>query len=179
MRRGALRQLGTHVIASEAKQSRATYAVEIASACLACLAMTARLDRALRPGIGVEIAPIAGRRDVAGADDEVAEALARDALARVSAKQGIEPGDDLVVLQVLGIELGQARSVEGGAEIEIVAARSFADQADLGDVGPRAAVGAARHADHDVVGREIMRRHPRAEHSREVAQNTLARRERE
>src|ERR1700681_3153173 len=100
--------------------------------------MTARLDRAVRPGIGVEIAPVARRRDVAGADDEIAEALAGDALARVSAKQGIEPGDDLVVLEILGIELGQARSVEGGAEIEIVAAGPFADQSDLGDVGPGA-----------------------------------------
>src|SRR3981081_941488 len=137
------------------------------------------LDGALWPGIGVEIAPIAGRCDVAGADDEIAEALAGDALARVSAKQGIEPGDDLVVLQILGIELGQARSVEGGAEIKIVAAGSFADQSDLGDVGPRAAVGAAGHADHDVVAREIMRRQPRVERRDEVGQKTLAFGERE
>ena len=74
------------------------------------------------------------------------------AFGRVGREDRIERGDDAGVIEVLGIELRQARAVEGRAEIEVVAARSFADEADLGEIGPRAAVRAAGHADDDVVG---------------------------
>src|SRR5262245_35712693 len=69
----------------------------------------------LRARVGMEIPPVGGRRDVARADHEVAEALALVALLRVGREQRVEPGNDVVVLQVLGVELGHARAVECGA----------------------------------------------------------------
>ncbi len=103
------------------------------------------------PVLAWKSAPLPVARHEAGADDEIAEALAGLALLRVGGEQRIERRDDAVVLQILGVELGQARAVERGAEIEVVAAGAFADQADLGEIGPRAAVRAAGHADDDVV----------------------------
>ena len=58
---------------------------------------------------------------------------------------------DLVVPHVRPVELVQPRAVEGGAEIEVVGAWGAADQPDLGQERPGAAVGAAGHADHDLV----------------------------
>ena len=76
--------------------------------------------------------------------------------------------------QVLGVELGQPRAVERRAEIEVVAAGSFADQADLGEIGPRAAVRAAGHADDDVVVGEAVRGQPLVERVDQVGQIALA-----
>ena len=114
-----------------------------------CLIETTRGE--LRAYIGVEVAPGSRWRDVAFADHEVAEALAGLALLGVALDQGGERRDDLVVPDVLAVQLVQARAVEGGAEIEVVLAGGAPDQADLGEIGPGAAVGAAGHADHDVV----------------------------
>src|SRR6187397_522479 len=105
----------------------------------------------------MEICAVAARGDVAGADHEVAEALAFLPPGDVSRKQWIEGSDDANVIKIFGVELVHARAVERRAEIEVVAARPFADQADLGEVRPRAAVRASGHADDDVVGRQSVR----------------------
>ena len=55
------------------------------------------------------------------------------------------------LVHILGVELVEPRTVEGGAEIEIVEPGIAADEADLGEIRPGAAVGAAGHADDDVV----------------------------
>src|SRR5665213_3695632 len=106
----------------------------------------------LATDIGVEVAAIAGGGDEAGADGEIAEALTFLPPGGISRKEGIERGDDAVVIEILGVELVHARAVEGAAEIEIVATRPLPHQSDLGDVWPCAAVRAAGHADDDVVG---------------------------
>ena len=51
-----------------------------------------------RPDVGVEIDAVRGRRDVAGADGEIAEPLARLPFRRIGGEQRIEPGEDVVVL---------------------------------------------------------------------------------
>src|SRR3954452_19867323 len=93
-----------------------------------------RLRRAKPAGLGVEVAAVRRPRDVAGADQEGAEALAGLAVVRVGRKQRVQGGDDAVVLEVLGVELRQPRALERAAEIEVVAARTFAHEADLRDV---------------------------------------------
>src|SRR6185437_15654687 len=95
--------------------------------------------RGLRTHIGVEVEPVDGLRNKAGADREVAEALALLPIGRISRENRIERRDDALVVEVLGVKLAHARAVKGGAEIEVVAAGTFADQADLGDIGPRTA----------------------------------------
>ena len=95
------------------------------------------------------------------ANDEVAEMLAGLALAGIGGKQRIEARDDCGMIDILGIELGKARAVERRAEIKIVAAWTFSDEADLCEIRPRAAVRAAGYANDDVVGREAMCREPR------------------
>src|ERR1035441_8974594 len=84
------------------------------------------------------------------ANGEIAEALALLPLGGVGSEDRIERGDERAMLEILGIELVHARAVVGGAEIEVVAARPFADQADLGEIRPRAAVRTAGHAADDV-----------------------------
>jgi hypothetical protein len=103
-------------------------------------------------------------RDEAGTDGEIAEALALLPVGRIGRDNWIERGDDRGVLEILGVELGQARAIEGGAEIEVVAARAFADQADFGEIRSRAAIRAAGHADDDVVGGQPMGGEPLLQH---------------
>src|SRR5579875_3168986 len=77
--------------------------------------------------------------------------LAGRAPRRIGGEERGERGDDLLVPDVLAVELVEPRAVEGAAEIEVVEAGIAADEADLGEIGPRAAVRAARHADGDLV----------------------------
>ena len=72
----------------------------------------------------------------------------------VVAEQRRQRGDDGVVVDILAIQLVQARAVERAAEIEIVDAGAATDETDLRQVRPRAAVRAAGHADGDVVLRQ-------------------------
>ena len=135
--------------------------------------------RRASPRVGVEVAAVAGSRHEARADREFAEPLARLALLRISREQRIERRDDSVVLEVFGVKLGEPRAVERRAEIEVVAAGPFADQADLGDIRPRAAVRAAGHADDDVVVGEAVRREPLVERVDQFGQIAFALGERE
>ena len=70
--------------------------------------------------------------------------LTRLALGGISGKYGIKPRDDCGVIDVFGIELGKARAVECRTEIKVVPSRPLLDEADLGEIGPRAAVGGSR-----------------------------------
>src|ERR1700674_3823245 len=99
-----------------------------------------RLCPALGAGVPVEFPAVAGGRNKAGADAVIAEMLAVRALARIGRQDGVEGRDNGSVVQILGVKLGHARAVEGGAEIEVVAAGTLADQGDLREIGPRAAV---------------------------------------
>src|SRR5258705_3861373 len=94
-----------------------------------------RSGAAARPGIGVEVATVAGRRHEARPDHEIAEAFAALAVCRISGEQRIECAYDAGVIEVFGIKLGEARAVEGGAEIKIVTARPFAEEPYLRQVG--------------------------------------------
>src|SRR5262245_15003303 len=69
--------------------------------------------------VGVEVAAVAGGRDKARADRKRAEALAWLPLVSIGLEQRIERRHDAVVIEVLGVELGQPRAVEGRAEIEV------------------------------------------------------------
>ena len=89
--------------------------------------------------------------DVAGADGEVAEMLARIALARVAVDDWLKRGDDLLVGQAFPVEFVQPVARESAAQVQVVLAKILADQRDLGQVGPGAAIRATGHADDDVV----------------------------
>src|SRR5450759_5303529 len=77
--------------------------------------------------IGVEVAAVAGGGDEAGANGEIAEALALLPTGGVSRENRIERGDDGAVLEILGVELVHARAVVGSAKIKIVTSGPFAD----------------------------------------------------
>src|SRR3984893_7978888 len=136
-------------------------------------------DRLLRSAMGVKITAVRSRRDEAHAQKKFAEGLAVRAQPRIGREQGLKRLDDGFVLDVLGIELREPRAVEGTAEIKIVTARAFADQADLGEVRPRAAVRAAGHAEDDVFSRKPVRLQPLLERRDEIGEIALAFRERE
>src|SRR5947207_7714230 len=110
----------------------------------------------LRPRVGVKIAPVRGRRNEPHAKEKFAERLAVRPESRIDREQRIERLDDAFVLEILGIEFREPGAVDGAAEVKVVAPGAFADQADLGEVRPRAAVGTAGHADDDVLLREPM-----------------------
>src|SRR5689334_8425960 len=94
-------------------------------------------DRLLRPGMGVKITAAQSRRDEPHAQKKFAERLTVRPEPRVDREQRIERFDDAFVLEVLRIELREPRAVNSAAEVKIVAAGAFADQADLGEIGPR------------------------------------------
>src|SRR3989442_13883603 len=110
-----------------------------------------RLRPALGAGCVVKFPAVAGGGNEAGADDVIAEMLAVLPLARISGEHRLQGGKNRIVIEILGVEFRHARAVERGAEIEIVAARTLADEGDLGEVRPRAAVRAAGHTAGDVV----------------------------
>ena len=127
----------------------------------------------------MEVTPVRRTRDKTGADREIAEPLARLPIRRISREYRIERGNKRVVIEVFRIELGQTRSVERRAEIEIVSPRPFSDQTDLGEIGPRAAVGAAGHADDNVVGGQAVTCEAVVERIEQGRQIAFAFRERE
>src|SRR4029077_13635426 len=96
--------------------------------------------RPLGPDIGVKIAAVAGARHEPGTNDEFAEAFAVMALGGVSGEYRVERRHDAGVVKILAVKLGKSWAVIGCAEIEFVASGPSADQADLGEIGPRAAV---------------------------------------
>src|SRR5262244_838348 len=98
------------------------------------------LFRLTGPHVGVEVGAVAARGDVAGPDHEIAETLALLPLFYICGEQRVERGDDAGVIEIFGVELVHPRAVEGRAEIKVVAARSFADQANFGKIRPRATV---------------------------------------
>jgi len=99
----------------------------------------------------MEVRSIAGRGDKAGADCVVAEALTRLPLAHIGGKDRIERGNDAFVIEILGKELGQTLAIEGGAEIKVVFARRFADETNLRQIRPGAAIRATGHPDDNLV----------------------------
>src|SRR5262245_33834613 len=103
------------------------------------------------PNVFVELAAIGRCRDGTGANHEVAEALTFLALGSKPRKQWRQQGEDLSFVHILRIELGETRSVEGGTEIKIVCAGPTTDETDLGKIGARTSVRAARHADDDIL----------------------------
>src|SRR5581483_4794241 len=116
-----------------------------------------RSFRLVGADVGMEIGAVAARGDEAGADHVVAEALALPPFFGISRKQRFERGNDTGVIEIFRVKLVHARAVEGRAEVEIVAARPLPDDAYFGEVGPRAAVRATRHANHDVVRGQTVR----------------------
>src|SRR6516165_4158460 len=136
-------------------------------------------SRAPCPDIGMKITAVAGSRDEAGADDEIPEMLVGPASGGVGRKYRIKPRDDGLMAEVLAVELGEPRAVEGSAEIEVVAARTFSHEPDLGQIRPRAAVRAAGHANDDVVFGKAVRGKPRLERLEKTGQIALALRQRE
>ena len=99
----------------------------------------------------MKIAAISACRHEAGADGKITEAFALLAAARVGHEHRLERSHDPRVIEIFGVELVHARAVKSRAEIEVVTSRSFADQTNLGEVGPRAAIGATCHANDDIV----------------------------
>ena len=63
--------------------------------------------------IGMKVGTIPGLGDKAGADGEFAEALALLAAGCIGREHWSERGRDAVMIEILGVKLGQARAVEG------------------------------------------------------------------
>ena len=97
----------------------------------------------------VEIVALDGFGDDAGADDEVAEFFAIIALFGVAMDDRTEEGGDFGLGDVAFVEFTEALAGVAAAEIDVVALRTAADEADLGDVGAGAAVRATSHANGD------------------------------
>ena len=127
----------------------------------------------------MKVAAVGSRGDDAGTDDEFAEALAMLSLRGIGRKQRIERVDDARVIQIFRIKLGQARAVEGGAEIKIVPAWPFAHEADFGEIGASTPVRATRHADDDLVLSKAVRSEAFFERGHEARQVAFALGERE
>src|SRR5471030_1026090 len=108
----------------------------------------------------MEVAAIAGCCDESRADGEIGEPLAVLTAGRIGRKQRLERGDNAGMIDVLDIKFGQARAVECGAKIEVVAAGALPDQSDLGEIWPCAAVRATGHSDNNVFIRQLVRRQP-------------------
>jgi hypothetical protein len=81
-----------------------------------------------------------GGFDVTRADGEVAEAFARFAFPGEMGEDRAEGSEDLFVGEAGAVEFVHAFAVETRAEVEIVFAGGFADEADLTQVGAAAAV---------------------------------------
>src|SRR5690606_37435070 len=112
--------------------------------------------RSERGGLGgghvlVEVATVFGGLHVSSADSEVAKALTGQAVAGVIQNDGTQQGRDLLGLHRSPVELVQAIPGKASPEVEVVNAGAFSDEGDLGNVGPRTAVGAAGHANGDGV----------------------------
>src|SRR5262252_5825215 len=90
----------------------------------------------------VVVEPVAGgrRADVAGADHVVAEPFARRAMFGIAAEQRCERCDDRIAADILPIQLVHACAIARAAEIEIVNARTAANEADLRQIRTRAAI---------------------------------------
>src|SRR3954470_15039683 len=90
------------------RQARRTPATVQAVPCVACVLQPACACScgALRSDIGMKVAAIAGLGDETCADHEIAEALVRLALLRISRQQGIERRNDAFVLEIFGEQLG-------------------------------------------------------------------------
>ena len=86
---------------------------------------------------------------IAGPDGEIAELLVRHSARRHSGRALAERVEDGRFADILEGHLVEALPVEAAAEIQIVFAGRAAGEPDLGDIGPRAAVRAAAHADGD------------------------------
>src|SRR5262252_1294526 len=137
-------------------------------------AATAGSRRPLRSCVRVKVSTVCGRSDEAGAGHEAAKPFLGFTLGGVGGKERVQFGNDPGMVEVFGVELGEPRAVKGSAEIKIIAARPFAHEADLGEIGARAAVRAAGHADHDLVLGEAVRGEPFFERSHEAWQVALA-----
>src|SRR5690349_506974 len=100
--------------------------------------------------------PVATGRwtDMADANGEVAKPLVGDAALGVIPQQRRECSDDCIAIDVAPVQLVHPRAVEGAAQVKIVDTRAATDQADLRQIGPRAAIGTACHADGYVVLRQ-------------------------
>src|SRR5436305_8005119 len=81
--------------------------------------------------------------------EEITEPFTGQAIAGVSGEEVGEDLEDAWFADILRIELIQPLAVEAAAEPKVVFARRASGQRDLGDVGPRATVGAAADADRD------------------------------
>src|SRR6476620_5798140 len=79
-----------------------------------------RLRHALFAGVGMEVGAIAGCRNESGTNGEIAEALSLLPLHCVSGEKRIECGNDARVIEILGVKLVHARTVEGRAEVQVV-----------------------------------------------------------
>ena len=122
----------------------------------------------------MKIGAVARRRDEPGTDGKGAETFARLPPLGIGREQRVERGNDAGMIEIFAIKLVEPRAVEGAAQIEIVAAGAFADQADFGEIGPGAAVRASGHADDDVIGGKTMRRKPVIERVQKLGQIALA-----
>src|SRR5204863_1911354 len=106
-------------------------------------------------------------------DEEIAEPFTGPAIAGVSGELLGEDLEDACFADILRMEPIQPLAVEAAAEIKVVLARRASRQRDLGDVGPRAAVGAAADADRDRLLHEPVPLEDRFDLGEEVGQVAL------
>ena len=122
----------------------------------------------------MEIRRSAGRRHVAGANHEVAEALAGGAFDGVVADDRAEQRHDFGREHGGLVENVQSRAVERGAEINVVFARRATHEGDFPEPGAAAAVGAAGDAERDGVVAQARGLHLDLKLRDEFGQVTLA-----
>ena len=80
----------------------------------------------------MEVGAIAGCRNESGTNGEIAEALSLLPLDCVGGEKRIEYGNDARVIEILGVKLVHARTVEGRAEVQVVSTWAFAESGIFG-----------------------------------------------
>src|SRR5690606_36697057 len=101
-----------------------------------------------------------GSADDARATQKIPKRLAGLAAFHIVRQEPIERRENFRLGQILRIELVQTLARQPAAEEQVVAARRLADERDLGDIRPRAAVRVAGDAQQNVlVGEAVLREH--------------------
>src|SRR5271157_5689290 len=98
-----------------------------------------------------EIRPVRYGPDIPDAHDEIAKMLTWFSLLGVAVDDRLERSENFLFADVLAMETVHPRTGEICPQVQVVLSQGLADETDLGQIRPSAAVRAAGHADHDLV----------------------------
>merc|ERR1711939_233700 len=101
--------------------------------------------------VHVEVGAVSRRLDHSNPHDKVTEPLAPVALERVALNEGLENAKDLILLDAATVQLVQSVTMVATTKVHIVCSVGLANEGDLGEPWPSAAVWATSHTHDDAV----------------------------